>query len=626
MRKKCLACYFLIVIIVFLCITTSISVAASPPKWVTELGFKEDVIETVGFASEMPLPEVSLEMADNWARGEMAKVLAAVIKASIRTSFKADETLATGRIDVFYKKVVELYAEKTIEGLAIVDHYIDPETGITYALARLKRKEAMKDASMKAKLTVSGSESLFDELTIQAAIKARLTPIKPEFLAATGRASVLDTDPEKKSINYEKAMRMAQTSARVALAQQVRTTVTSSVKEWLEAHESNLSGDSSTDIFYETITKSFTNVKLDGARIMKRYFGENTKIAYAQAVMDRQWIADEFSHAAASAIEKNVQPEKKADVEKRIDSIIHKSLKLLLKENTPKDAPETQSQIAPQEYDMVGMSGQMDRFPGWEWWRHPQQQGIYNGCLYGVGSDLSKDVAEVRALNSLAKYTGVTIRTKIKAIFEATKSSIDSSYFEDIDVTTNKDFYGVIYHHHFDDSSSIWFSIAYIPPAPSDVSICIDERINGRPAGRGHVRSMLQNDLIENGYTVRYLRPRYTQTSQTSENPVDRDSDTDIYMAHLSRVMIIGEVEVTTRPSDVDPEYGEHTKDWKTAEVRLNLGIIDTRSLNILASLVASGRNLHKQESIAIRGAIEAAYKDIPVTLLDQLRNYKGDQ
>jgi len=308
-----------------------------PPKWIMELEYNPDVIETVGYSTEMSSIEFAFNRSAHRARAEMANVLSSVIRSSIVDSILIDGTLDSEVIESIYKEVTRLYAAETMSGIAIVARYIDTKTGMIYSLARLRRADAIKDASIKARLAIRREKSLFDELVLDSEIRSRLKPGKAEFIEATGLASVRSNESEKiKPSSYESAMMHAELNARVALAQRVRVKITNDVRSWVEEHEDSFGNSLSVNYFLESISKSFTEVKLEGSRIMKRHFSPDTNMVYVQAVMDKKWLASEFAHAAAPAIDKSG----KAGLEEDLNRVIHNSLDVLIKGSTRENIPD----------------------------------------------------------------------------------------------------------------------------------------------------------------------------------------------------------------------------------------------------------------------------------------------
>ena len=317
--------------------SSAISARTEPPKWITELEYKPDVIETVGYSTEMSSIEFAFNKSAHRARVEMANVLSSVIKSSIVDSVLIDRTLDSEVIESIYKEVTKLYAAETMSGIAIVARYVDPKTGMVYSLARLRRTDAIKDASIKARLAIRKEKSLFDELALDSEIRSRLKPRKAEFIEATGFASVYSNGYGKiKPSSYESAMMHAELNARVALAQRVRVKITNNVRSWVEEHEDSFNDRPSGNHFLESISKSFAEVKLEGSRIMKRHFSPDTKMVYVQAVMDKKWLASEFAHAAAPAIGKSG----KAGLEEDLNRVIHNSLDILIKGSTRENIPD----------------------------------------------------------------------------------------------------------------------------------------------------------------------------------------------------------------------------------------------------------------------------------------------
>ena len=334
MSQKRATQYFILMIAIMLFLAAAIPVyaidsnCAEPPKWITELEYKPDVIETVGYTVEGASIELAFNRADFEARKEMANVLSALIKSSIEDSVIIRRTLDSETIKTVYRELISLYADEVMSGVSIVARYIDPETGMIYSLARMNRTDAIEDASKKARLAIRGNKSLFDELVIDSEIRSRLKPQKVDFIEATGFASVSsDEYGNIKPISYEGAMMYAELNARSALAQHVRVRITNDVQSWVEEHRDSFDSNPSIDHLLESISKAFTEVKLEGSRIMKRHFSPETKMIYAQAVMDRKWLAREFSHAAAPAIDKSGKTELADD----LNRVIHNSLDILIK-------------------------------------------------------------------------------------------------------------------------------------------------------------------------------------------------------------------------------------------------------------------------------------------------------
>jgi len=218
--------------------SSAISARTEPPKWVTELEYNPDVIETVGYSTEMSSIEFAFNKSAHRARVEMANVLSSVIKSSIVDSVLIDRTLDSEVIESIYKEVTKLYAAETMSGIAIVARYVDPKTGMVYSLARLRRTDAIKDASIKAGFAICREKSLFDELALDSGIRSRLKPRKAEFIEATGFASVHSNGYGKiKPSSYESAMMHAELNARAALAQRVKVRITNNMRSWVEEHE-----------------------------------------------------------------------------------------------------------------------------------------------------------------------------------------------------------------------------------------------------------------------------------------------------------------------------------------------------------------------------------------------------
>ena len=251
---------------------------------------------------------------------------------------------------------------------------------------------------------------------------------------------------------------------------------------------------------------------------------------------------------------------------------------------------------------------------GWHWWEESHQVGVHNLRMYGIGSGKSKHEADADALHNLAGYLGTTVRSRIESITRATKQKVSLSYYESVDIVANRDFYGVLYEHHYHKGRKMWYSLAYVQPEPVDISICIDERVNGAIATNGSVRSRLKNDLTQRGYTLKYLPIRYEKAvSGADVNPPTGAVD-EVASKQLSRIMILGTASTAVRAFD-DPTGSVHTKGWKTAECRLSIDIVDTRSLKIVRSLSALGTGTHRQESRAVDAALAKAYKNISTEL-----------
>ncbi|MFC1716390.1 DUF4384 domain-containing protein [Candidatus Poribacteria bacterium] len=425
------------------------------PEWVTELAYKQDVIETVGYSSEMELPELSLKRADNRAKTEMANILASVVKSSIDDSVKAASILGSKVIEVMHEEVTQLYANANVSGIVIVDHYIDPKTGLTYTLARLSRMDAIRDAAMKAKTAVGRNESLFDELALDTAIRSRLT-FTTELMEATGYASIFGEKSEEDGFgDYEVAMKRAELNARAALARQVRADITNHVQEWLAARKSS-ADDSSTDLLFEDITKTFSDVKLEGSRIMNRHFGDDTQTAYARAVMDKAWIAREFSHAAAPALNRSGAE----DLNKELDQIIHDGLGILMEKPANENVPENSEQLKSQNPVRDSSNYASESFNDWKWWTEPEKEGSYEGYFYGVGTGPSQGKSDKEALGRLAGYIGVHVTARVSEELRATQQDVQLWYAESTDIESDRDLYGVTYRHY--DDGSFRYSLALV--------------------------------------------------------------------------------------------------------------------------------------------------------------------
>ena len=299
------------------------------PEWATRLEYKPDVIETVGYSPEMPVPEISLKQSDAAAQAEMARVLGSAVKVSIKSTVLADRSLDAGIFDAAYNSVTKLYSQETISGLQIVDHYVDPHTGITYALARLSRADAVKDACAKARAALGESVSLIDQLALDAAIKGMINPPESEYMEATGYASIINQTGDGKSPDARfVAMRRADLDARAALAEQVKVKITSSIGEWVKAHRNDFKGESSVDVFYNDMVKAFANVDLEGSRIMERYFSRDTKLQYSKATASKKYVATQLINALAPII----QHTENRQAEEALNAVISKNLDILMEE------------------------------------------------------------------------------------------------------------------------------------------------------------------------------------------------------------------------------------------------------------------------------------------------------
>lgn len=426
------------------------------PNWITELIYKQDVIETVGYSSQMDLTELSLKRADSRAVKEMANILASVVKSSITDLVRADGTLDDAVIQIIHEEVTELYANADISGIAIVDHHKDAQTGLTYSLARLRREDAVKDASMKAEIAVSVSVSLFDKLAVNAAIRSRLISTGGGFMEAIGYASLFTEEPEEGEFgSYEVAMRRAELNARAALARETRIKITNDVQEWLRASKDNL-GDSSNEIFLEDIANAFAEVKLEGSRIMRRHFRDDTKTAYAQAVMDKTWIAKEFSNAATPVLNRSG----KTELEEELDQIIHNSLDILTDDPAQEGVPEKPEQQESQSSTEKTRLHTRESFDDWEWWDELAKEGSREECFYGIGSGRSQGKADEEALGRLSGYIGVHVTTRVSEQLRATAQDVQLWYEESVDIESNRDLYGVTYRHY--NEGALYYSLAYV--------------------------------------------------------------------------------------------------------------------------------------------------------------------
>lgn len=469
MSPKILICRLLLLRVLMICLALSLSACGvahkhegrssldypEQPIWVTELEHKQDILETVGYSSEMELPELSLKRSDNRAIAEMANILASTVRSSVSDALRADNALSDGTIEVIYTEITELYANANISGVTIVDHYKDPKIGLIYSLARLKREYAVRDASMKADVVIRGNEALFDRVILDDAIRSRLIYTESKFMEATGQASIPTHQSEEQGFgSYELAMRRAELNARAILARRVGVKVTNDVQEWLSARRDSLAG-SSTELAFEDIASVFTEVNLDGARIMRRYFDRDTRTAYAQAVMPREQIVKEFSRAVVPVLNKTGLTE----LEGELDQIIKNSLDILLEDEVPEELPD---EPVHQESEDSSSLPELDHSSsGWEWWNIAEKEGVNGNCFYGVGSGNSQRDSDREALERLSRYIGVHVTTKLSEELKATGSEVQLWYEESINVESNMDLYGVTYINRSIGSS--YYSLAQVP-------------------------------------------------------------------------------------------------------------------------------------------------------------------
>ncbi|MBD3183413.1 DUF4384 domain-containing protein [Candidatus Poribacteria bacterium] len=399
------------------------------PSWVTRLDYKDDVIEAVGYSMEMPLPEVSMQMAEEMALGEMASIMASTVMSSIRTAVSANRSLDETEFTVVFDAVRKVYSEETMEEVAIVDHYIDPQTGLTYALARVNRDNVLKDASLKAKKALGEKTSLIDQIVLDSTIKSIINSTGENPIEATGYASVSGKMNKKNmSDKLFLAMSEADLVARSALARQVRTSVINDISQWINSHKSSFGDEESVRDFYDRIVESFSDVELEGSRIVERYFSKDTKTAYSRAVIDRAWTARDFINAAVEVMKET----NKQQIEDDINRVIMNNLDVLI-QGSKTNKPQSQNPDKP--------SGDTyhQTLNGWKWWVQEQKEGDYGEYFYGIGN------TENEALSRLSRYTKTRIEYKSSSKIKATREDVESKYESYTNIESKRELYGVEY-------------------------------------------------------------------------------------------------------------------------------------------------------------------------------------
>lgn len=432
-----------------------VSVPEAQPGWVTRLEYKDDALETVGFSCKMRLPEATFRSADEKARAEMANILVATVKSSIRTSVIADESLRRRNIEIIYEEVTRLYARGDIPGTVIVDRYLDPENGVVYSLARLNRSKAVKDAEMKAKLALGESKSLLDEEKLRQAIEARLRSARGELIEVTGQASITVGKPKCEDLVV--AMGRAELNARSTLARQIRTSISNDVGEWINAHENRFDSDSSVHLLYKNIAQTLANVTLEGSRVMERYFGNDGSTACAKVTISKGWVAAELSDAVAPVIRSIGN----AELKDEINSIIHDNLDKLIEVMPDEDAAEYQGAMELDGNSRGPTVLAVGPFSAREWWKQKVKEGARGRYFYGIGHGSAQGAADEDALNRLAKYIGVNVTSEVLQKLQSTTEKGRMTYEERIRVVSKQNLYGVSYRWH--KTASAFYSVAFVP-------------------------------------------------------------------------------------------------------------------------------------------------------------------
>jgi hypothetical protein len=152
------------------------------PEWVNKgsgaFGGEKKVFYGVGSASGIRNASLARSTADNRARAEISKVFE-TYSASLMKDYSASTTAgdfsATSE-EQMVTQAIKTFSANTLNGVEIVDHWIHPQTGEIYSLARLdiagfmdqidkakelngKVKEAVKRAAEKSFADLSEEEA-----------------------------------------------------------------------------------------------------------------------------------------------------------------------------------------------------------------------------------------------------------------------------------------------------------------------------------------------------------------------------------------------------------------------------------------------------------------------------------
>lgn len=152
------------------------------PEWVNKgsgaFGGEKKVFYGVGSASGIRNASLARSTADNRARAEISKVFE-TYSASLMKDYSASITagdFSASSEEQMVTQAIKTFSAQTLNGVEIVDHWIHPQTGEIYALARLDiagfmdQIDKAKELNAKVKEAVKRSaEKAFGDLEAEEA-------------------------------------------------------------------------------------------------------------------------------------------------------------------------------------------------------------------------------------------------------------------------------------------------------------------------------------------------------------------------------------------------------------------------------------------------------------------------
>jgi hypothetical protein len=152
------------------------------PEWVNKgsgaFGGEKKVFYGVGSASGIRNASLARSTADNRARAEISKVFE-TYSASLMKDYSASTTagdFSASSEEQMVTQAIKTFSAQTLNGVEVVDHWIHPQTGEIYSLARLDIQGFMdqidkaKELNAKVKEAVKRSaEKAFGDLEAEEA-------------------------------------------------------------------------------------------------------------------------------------------------------------------------------------------------------------------------------------------------------------------------------------------------------------------------------------------------------------------------------------------------------------------------------------------------------------------------